>query len=120
MKNEMTNVKALEYVLTNYTDMPSEVYSKLDNMFASLRKKAATRTETASQKISREVKPLVLEVMSEDCMTATDIVKAVAKLNEEYADLTNQRVTTILRQLKEEGKVENATIKGKSYYRLAG
>ena len=47
---KMTNVKALEYVLTNCADLPSEVSEKLTSMKASFEKKAsAERKPTPTQ-----------------------------------------------------------------------
>ena len=47
--------------------------------------------------------------------TITDIIKSVP----ECADLTNQRVSALVRQLKDEGKVVRTEDKRKAYFSLA-
>jgi DNA-binding transcriptional regulator GbsR (MarR family) len=45
--------------------------------------------------------------------TITDLIKAIP----EIADLSNQRVSAIVRQLKDEGAVERIEEKRKAYFR---
>ena len=58
-----------------------------------------------------------MEGMEENRLyTVTELIKEVAECNE----LTNQRVSALLRQLISEGKVVKTVDKRKSYFQLVG
>jgi DNA-binding transcriptional regulator GbsR (MarR family) len=48
--------------------------------------------------------------------TITDLIKSIP----DCADLTNQRVSAIVRQLKDEGSVERVEEKRKAYFKKVG
>ena len=114
---KMTNVKALEYVLTNCADLPSEVSEKLTSMKASFEKKAsAERKPTPTQQENMGHKQEILNLLADgNQYTITDIMKAVPSLS----DLSNQRVSAIVRQLTLSGGVVRVEDKRKAYFKLA-
>lgn len=118
MTNEnakMTNRKALEYVLAN-CDTPKEVSEKIVAMIAALDKKnSATRKPTPGQLENEHYKELILSVLGEKGITVTDIIKAVP----EFDGFNNQKIASLVRQLKEESKVVREEVKGRAYFSKA-
>jgi predicted transcriptional regulator len=113
MTNKMTYAKALEIAM-NAVKENKEVYDKLDALKASIAKKnSAERKPTATQKANEEYKTAILEFMEVGKKyTITDLMKEVVEL----ADLSNQRVSALVRQLKDEGLVERTEEKRKAYF----
>ena len=113
MTNKMTYAKALEIAM-NAVKENKEVYDKLDALKASIAKKnSAERKPTATQKANEGYKTAILEFMEVGKKyTITDLMKEVVEL----ADLSNQRVSALVRQLKEEGLVERTEEKRKAYF----
>jgi len=112
-KEKMTNRKALEYVLEN-CETPQDVSEKIVAMIAALDKKnSATRKPTATQVENEKFKELILSVANaEKGMTVTDFLKVIP----EFDGFSNQKVSALVRQLKEEGKLIKQEIKGRSYF----
>ena len=109
---KMTNKTALAYVVENYA-VPDEVREKLEGMIAQLEKKnAGSRKPTKTQIENEGYKALMLEVMSDQPMTVTDVMKAVP----EFAEFSNQKVAALMKGLFNEGKVTKTTEKGRSYF----
>lgn len=110
---KMTNVKAIDYVLSNCT-LPTDVAEKLDKMKAQfVKKNSADRKPTATQVENAGLKVAILDGMAEGkAYTITDLMKAVPQL----ADLSNQRVSALVRQLVEEGLVLRTEEKRKAYF----
>ena len=82
-----------------------------------LDKKNSSEKKLTVQQIANEgIKDAIVEGMEENRLyTVTEIIKEVAECNE----LTNQRVSALLRQLISEGKVVKSVDKRKSYFQLA-
>lgn len=79
------------------------------------KKNSADKKPTAQQTANKEIKEAILGNMSEGVgYQITDLIKTVP----ECADLTNQRVSALVRQLKDEGLVERYEEKRKAYFRL--
>lgn len=114
---KMTNVKALEFVLTNCADLPSEVTEKLTAMKSSFEKKSsAERKPTPTQQENMGYKQEILNLLADgNQYTITDIMKGVPALS----DLSNQRVSAIVRQLTLSGEVVRVEDKRKAYFKLA-
>jgi DNA-binding HxlR family transcriptional regulator len=110
---KMTNSKALAFVL-GMEGIPSDVREKLVNIKASIDKKnSAERKPTATQTENVGLKSAILEGMeSGKAYTIGDLMKEIPAL----ADLTNQRVSALVRQLKDDGLVVREEIKRKAYF----
>ena len=113
MTNKMTYVKALEIAIKAVEDN-KEVAEKLEALKASIAKKnSAERKPTVTQKANEGYKTAILEFMEiGKKYTITDLMKEVVEL----ADLSNQRVSALVRQLKEEELVERTEEKRKAYF----
>lgn len=113
---KMTNAKALNYVIAN-CEVPADVKEKLEKMLEQVQKKnSAERKPTATQKENVDLKVAILDGMEVGKQyTISDLMKSVPAV----ADLTNQRVSALVRQLKDEGLVVREEIKRKAYFSKA-
>ena len=112
MTNKMTYVKALEIAMKAVEDN-KEVTEKLKALKESISKKnSAERKPTATQKANEEYKKAILSFMEVGKKyTISELMKEVVEL----ADLSNQRVSALVRQLKDSGLVERTEEKRKAY-----
>ena len=113
---KMTNVKAINYVLGN-CEVPADVKEKLEKMREQfVKKNSAERKPTANQVENQGYKADILAYLGTvENATITDLMKAVPSL----AELSNQRVSAIVRQLKDSGEVVREEIKRKAYFSIA-
>ena len=113
MTNKMTYVKALEIAMKAVEDN-KEVTEKLEALKESISKKnSAERKPTATQKANEEYKKAILSFMEiGKKYTISELMKEVVEL----ADLSNQRVSALVRQLKDSGLVERTEEKRKAYF----
>ena len=83
-----------------------------------LDKKNSSEKKLTVQQIANEgIKDAIVEGMEENRLyTVTELIKEITECNE----LTNQRVSALLRQLISEGKVVKTIDKRKSYFQLVG
>lgn len=110
-----TNVKALAYVLENY-DLPAEIHAKLEKMKIQFEKKnSAEKKPTATQIANEGIKNLILEVIGNSSLTITEM----QKINGELAELSNQKISALLKQMVENGSVVREEIKRKAYFKKA-
>jgi len=110
MTNKMTYVKALEIAIKAVEDN-KEVAEKLEALKASVAKKnSAERKPTVTQKANEGYKEAILAYMETGKKyTITELMKGVV-------DLSNQRVSALVRQLKEDGLVLREEEKRKAYF----
>ena len=113
MTNKMTYAKALEIAMKAVEDN-KEVTEKLEALKESISKKnSAERKPTATQKANEEYKKAILSFMEVGKKyTISELMKEVVEL----ADLSNQRVSALVRQLKDSGLVERTEEKRKAYF----
>lgn len=111
---KMTYVKALEIAIAA---VDGEAKDKLEALKASIAKKnAAERKPTATQTANEGYKVAIAEAMEVGKgYTITDLTKSVDAI----ADLSNQRVSAIVRQMVEAGTLKREEIKRKAYFSLA-
>lgn len=112
---KMTNAMALEIAIAAVENV--EAKAKLEKMLAqTLKKNSAERKPTATQTENVGLKNAILAFMEAGKKyTVTDIMKGCA----EVAGLSNQRVSALVRQLKDEGSLVREEIKRKAYFSLA-
>lgn len=94
-----------------------EVVAKLTEMWDALNKKSsAEKPLTEQQKQNLGYKTDLLAVLADGkARTATELMKEVPTFPE---DMTNQRVSALLRQLILDGKVKKETVKGKTMFSI--
>jgi hypothetical protein len=79
------------------------------------KKNSADKKPTAQQTANEAIKTAIVTAMVEGVKyTITDLLKVVP----ECADLTNQRVSSLVRQLVDEGRVVRTEDKRKAYFSL--
>lgn len=95
----------------------AELVAKIDNELTLLAKKnSAEKKPTAQQVANDSVKQAIIDGMEHGVpYTITDIIKSVPAC----AELTNQRVSALMRQLKDAGEVVRTEDKRKAYFTLA-
>jgi len=116
---KLTNVKAIEFVIANCTDLPTEVVEKLEKMKASFEKKASgERKPTATQKANEGLKTAILNHMEPNVLYSIgQLAKEVPELVEIGA--TGQKVSALVKQLKDAGLVKRVEEKRKAFFQLA-
>lgn len=107
MLKELAEVQA-NSVLVEFIDHELELLAK---------KNSSEKKPTANQVANEGIKGAILNGMeSGKLYTITDLIKSIP----ECAELTNQRVSAIVRQLKDEGSVERIEEKRKAYFKKVG
>ena len=80
------------------------------------KKNSSEKKPTAQQTANEAIKSAIVEAMETNRLyTVTEIQKSV----DECAELSNQRVSALLRQLKDDGVVVRTEDKRKAYFSLA-
>ena len=120
MANEkkMTKAQMFAQIKTNHNLSADEI-AFIDHELELLAKKnSAEKKPTAQQTANASIGEAIVAHLSAEpnrLFTITEIIKEVP----ECADLTNQRVSAIVRGLKDEGKVERVEEKRKAFFRSA-
>lgn len=117
---KMTQKKAIAYVIKNFGDkMPKDVVDKLTDIRTSLEKKSVSkgdRKPTATQTANINHKETILNSMEEGKRyTISDMMKEFPFSEE----LSNQRVSALVKQLKDEQLIIRTEEKRKAYFSLA-
>lgn len=80
------------------------------------KKNSADKKPTATQKANEGVKNTILEALSPDvAVTITELQKS----NSELAELSNQKISALLKQMVENGSVVREEIKRKAHFKRA-
>ncbi len=112
---KMTKAQMFKQIKDNYALTPAEV-EFIDHELALLAKKnSAEKKPTAQQTANEGIKTAIVEGMERNRLyTVTEVIKSIP----ECADMTNQRVSALLRQLVESGAVKRTEDKRKAYFSL--
>lgn len=115
---KMTNIKAIAFVIEN-CELPQEVVEKLERMKTSFEKKSSgERKPTATQKANESLKTAILNFME------VDTLYSVGQLAKEVPELVSigasgQKVSALVKQLKDAGLVVRVEDKRKAFFKLA-
>jgi hypothetical protein len=117
MAKKMTIVEQYEAIIGKVEGiLTEEEIAFLKERAEMVAKKNANRKPTKAQEENEGYKSSIIEGMEKGkAYTITDLIKSVPAI----ADLTNQRVSALVRQLKDEGAVTRKEEKGKAYFTLA-
>ena len=112
---KMTKAQMFKQILDTYPLTADEV-KFIDHELELLNKKnSAEKKPTAQQTANEGIKTAIVEGMEPNRLyTVTEVIKSIP----ECADMTNQRVSALLRQLVEGGKVKRTEDKRKAYFSL--
>lgn len=98
---KMTYVAALNYVLTNVADLPADVTERLTALRDQTEKRnSADRKPTKKQTEAEGLKEIVLEALSAECVTVSELMAKDERLSE----LSNQKVSALVNALVRDGK----------------
>ena len=107
---KMTNVVALEMAIEVLSEnvQYNEVVEKLQKMLETANKKSTTRKPTATQAENEVLKKAIVEYLTStgERMTVSEMMKKIPEL----ADLSNQRVTSLVTALYSKDHPENRVI----------
>lgn len=118
MENKMTKLQIVTMMLANAEISANEIFKAyLENEKALLEKKASNKKATKTQTENVSIKATILTVLEDfnKPMTITDIQNA----NEDLKALSNQKISALVKQLKDNGLVVKSVEKGKSLFSLA-
>ena len=108
-----------EVVAESGRENQAELQAFINHEVELLDKKSASRgtVTTAKQKENEDLKEYILGVLTEinRAVTITELQAEDVRLGE----LTNQRISAMLKQLKDEGKVIRTELKKKAYFEIA-
>lgn len=113
---KMTYSTALDFVLSGNFDLPTEVSDKLTALKASVEKKnSSDKKPTAQQTANKAIQDSIYESMEADRLyTITEMLKEFPAC----AEMTNQRVSALVRQMVQANRVERIEDKRKTYFRV--
>ena len=111
---KMTKREMFEQIKSHLTD-PAEVAFVEHELELLAKKNSGEKKPTAQQVANESLKQTIIDVLTDNggLMTVTDVQKSC----EELSVLSNQRVSALLRQLKDDGKVERVEDKRKAYFK---
>lgn len=106
----------IAFVKGEETKIPAEEFVEfLKGRIAQLDKKSENKKPSKAQEENEVLKGAVLEALTNEGATVTDLLGKVEALK----GLSNQKVSALLRMLKDEGKVEKYADGKKSMFKLA-
>ena len=114
---KVTKLQVVERMLATESIVANaEFKAYLENEKALLEKKRDNKKATKTQTENVGIKALILEVLAEKSgVTITEIQSA----REELRALSNQKISALVKQLKDNGEVVKTVEKGKSLFSLA-
>lgn len=118
MSKKLTQREVLELMLADSNITSNAVYKEYcEKAMERLDKKSASsKKPTATQLANEGIKTEIVALMVKDHpYTITEMIKEFPCC----ADLTNQKVSALMKQLVESGLVVKTTEKGKSYFSIA-
>ena len=117
MANKITKREIINAMLADVAINGNETYvAYLKNELALIEKKAANKKSTKIQEENKGIKSVILTTLASiGSGTITDIQNA----NSDLAELSNQKVSALVRQLVATGEVVKTTDKKKSIFSLA-
>ena len=117
MANKVTKREVINAMLANEVISANSTWvAYLENELALIEKKAANKKSTKTQEENKGIKSVILDTLASiGSGTITDIQNA----NSDLAELSNQKVSALVRQLVETGDVVKTTDKKKSIFSLA-
>ena len=116
MTKKMTKREMFEQIMANYNLTEDERNFINHELELLAKKNSAEKKPTAVQVANEGLKTAILDFMVEgQKYTITDLMKSVPEL----ADLSNQRVSALVRQLKDSNLVVRTEEKRKAYFHKA-
>ena len=116
MANKITKREVIKMMMNEEVVKANPTYvAYLENELALLNKKAQNKKATKTQEQNVGIKATILEVLA---IIGNGTVTDIQNGNEELSALSNQKVSALVRQLVEAGKVVKTVDKKKSIFSL--
>ena len=106
-----------EIVLNAGLDNEAEMVEFIDNEINLLNKKRASGAKTATQKENEVLVEKLYAVLAEIGRPVT--VSELQKENEDFGAMSNQKVSALMKKLKDAGRVNKVDDKKKAYFSIA-
>lgn len=116
MTNKKMTKREMFLQIKNSYDLTSAEVAFIDHELELLAKKNSAEKKPTAQQVANEgIKQVILQVLTDNggLMTVTDVQKSCAELSE----LSNQKLSALLRQMKDDGFVEKVEDKRKAYFK---
>lgn len=121
--NKLTNKKALEIAIKaietssfSTSDFKTdEIVEKLNKMLVQTEKKSSSeRKPTAKQEANKKLEAIILDYLNAQAegKTVTDMMKEIPELD----GMSNQKISSLVKPLKDDGIIVKEVIKGRSYF----
>ena len=116
---KITKLDVVTMMLADETIVSNETYKKfLENEIELLEKKKTNRKATETQKANEVIKVAIVDILVKP-MTVSQIMKELAQVSDDYASLSNQKVSALMKQLIEkDGLVSKFSEKRVTYFQL--
>lgn len=117
MAKKITVVEKYEELLNKYSDLlTKEELEFLTERKELVQKKNASRKPSATVTANEGIKENIIKEMEQGvAYTITDMMKNLPSCKE----LSNQKISALVRQLLENGSLTRAEVKGKAYFTLS-
>lgn len=93
----------------------ADMVAFIDHEIELLNKKSGSKKPTANQIANEGLKNVILENLTTEGMTASEVLASAT----DFEGMSNQKISALLKQLVEEGKVVKISDKKKSIFKLA-
>ena len=114
MANKITKKEMFTMIKAQVKDN-AEMVAFIDHEIELLDKKAGSKKPTKSQAENENIKDTILEVLARvERVTVSELIKTDVRLK----DFSNQKMSALLKQLVEAGKVNKVIDKKSSYFSL--
>lgn len=110
---KITYVMALDYVLSNF-DIPAEYAERITSLRDATEKRSLERKPTKTQRENIDLKKVIVETLS-NFLEPKTIVEIQCE-NPTLSNLSQQKMTALLKQLRIEGRVKREEIAHKPHY----
>lgn len=120
MEKKMTQKEIFAQMLQVKAIAENDLFRELiEKEIAQREKKSGNKKETASQKLNKEIRLDILDVLDKP-MTATQIIKVIGGKYEDKLEngLTNQRLCSVLKTMINDGECTRKVEKGKAMFSL--
>ena len=114
MTNKMTKVEMFNAIKA-VEGLTEDMVAFIDHEIELLQKKSSNKKATKTLEENIGIKAVIKSVLTDEGATVTEIQAR----DESLANLSNQRVSALLRQMMVAGEVVKTTDKKKSYFALA-
>ena len=118
---KITKLDVVTMMLADEVIVANETYKKfLENEKELLEKKKTNRKATETQKANEVIKVAIVDILVKP-MTVSQIMKELANVSDDYASLSNQKISALMKQLIEkDGLVSKFSEKRVTYFQLKG